>query len=374
MASKRYDMIIIGGGIHGAAVARQAVERGLEVLLLEQFDEPAPATSRRSSKLIHGGLRYLESFSFGLVRECLLDRRRLLQDYSELVSMQKFYIPIYQSTSRSRLELRAGLSLYGVLGGLDQYSRFHTVPKSQWHTLDGIKQEGLLAVFQYWDGQTDDQKLTARLLEETEQQGACIQFGAEFLHCQQHEDQLSIRYQVGEEQHQVNSRYLINASGPWVNQVLAKCSPAPPTLPVDLVQGTHLELPGQLDQGIYYLEAPQDQRAIFAMPWYDRILFGTTEKVYTGDPAKVAASQEEIDYLLQVYNHYFADKPLQQDDIITAWAGLRVLPASDENPFGRSRDTILKGNREQQPNIISIYGGKLTSHYSTAIKVLKYIQ
>ncbi|WP_317932690.1 glycerol-3-phosphate dehydrogenase/oxidase [Halioxenophilus sp. WMMB6] len=373
MAKQNFDVVVIGAGIHGAAVARQAVEAGKKVLILEQFDRPAKATSSRSSKLIHGGLRYLESFNFGLVRECLLDRRRLLQDYGDLVHMQKFYIPIYKDTSRTRLTIRAGLSLYGLLGGLDEYSRFSMVPQSEWANLDGLEQSDLLAVFQYWDAQTDDAKLTFRLLEEAVGMGATLLLNTRFSQCREQGEDLQVSFQRNDKTQAVTTRAVVNATGPWVNETLQKFKPAIASLPMELVQGAHLELPGSLEQGVYYLEAPQDRRAIFAMPWYDRILFGTTETLYQGDPNQVQPTPQEIDYLLTVYNYYFPDKPLGKGDIINAWAGLRVLPAGDGNPFKRSRDTILQSNRAKQPTVVSIYGGKLTSHYSTAKKVLKLL-
>ena len=378
--ANQYDLVIVGAGIHGAAVARQAVDLGLNVCVLEQYSGPARATSSRSSKLIHGGLRYLETLSINLVRECLQDRKRLLEHYPDLVHMQKFYIPIYKQTSRSRFVIRAGLSLYGLLGGLNKYSRYQVVPRSQWPHMDGIKQDDLLAVFQYWDAQTDDAKLTARLLEESAERGANIRYNARLSKITQEPEgitasivdtQLNSQSNADAPEESIKGRYLINAAGPWCNKVLEQCMPPQTGLPVELVQGTHIELPGRLQHGVYYLESPKDRRAIFAMPWYDRILFGTTETVYHGDPANVEPTAEEIDYLLQVYNHYFTQAPLTRDDIIDAWAGLRVLPKSEDDPFSRSRDTIFLCDNEEQPKIVSIFGGKLTSHFSTAKKLLK---
>jgi len=374
MTKKAYDIIVVGAGIHGAAIARQAVERDYSVLVIEQYDRPARATSSRSSKLIHGGLRYLESFNFKLVRECLLDRQRLLNDYPDLVRMRRFFIPIYKTTSRSRLTIRAGLSLYRMLGSGDKYGHFRTIPKRDWDALDGLKQEELLSVFQYWDAQTDDAKLTARLLKEATEKGADVQFNAELILCETKGDKVRINYQKDGLPTVAHGRYLINATGPWVNKTLAKCDPAVSALDVDLVQGTHLEIPGEIKKGIYYLEAPQDGRAIFAMPWYGHILFGTTETVFKGDPGKVEPTMLEISYLLTVYNHYFPDNPIERTDIIKSWAGLRVLPANGDDPFKRSRDTIFHKDNENDPRILSIYGGKLTSHYSTAEKLLKLIK
>lgn len=375
MSKSPFDIIVVGAGIHGAAVALEAARAGCRVLVLEQNSGAAMATSSRSSKLIHGGLRYLESFSFSLVRECLLDRRRLLQEYPDLVTMRRFYIPIYRNTSRSRLLIRTGLSLYSILGGMDKYSRFSTVPKAKWSSLDGIKQEGLLAVFQYWDAQTDDKILTERLLAQACELGAEVRYQSEMTHCDVVNTGVIVYVNSMGRQSVEHGSHLVNASGPWVTKVLERCAPSQSTLPVDLVQGTHLELPGALENGIYYLEAPQDQRAIFAMPWYDRILLGTTETVFKGRPADVQPTSREISYLLSVFNHYFPDNKKTPADIIRSWAGLRVLPAGDGAAFSRSRDTVLLTSQspKHEPAVISIFGGKLTSHYSTARKLLQLI-
>lgn len=372
--SNDYDIIVIGAGIQGSATALEAVKQGYKVLLLEQYAEPAKGTSSKSSKLIHGGLRYLESFEFGLVRECLLDQHRLLEDYSDLVSLQKFHIPIYKSTGRSRIVIRLGLMLYAVLGGLQKNNRFRKLKKSEWADLDGVKTDGLLAVYQYFDAQTDDAALTRRLVEEAQALGVDVRFGAEFTQADLSGPKLTF-VRDGKEETKT-AQLIVNASGPWVNHVLDKCSPDADQINIDLVQGTHIELEGQLDKGIYYLEAPQDQRAIFAMPWKGRIMFGTTEHVHEGAPQDCRPTDKEIDYLLEVFNHYFTKTPAKtRDDVVEAWAGLRVLPESKDNPFKRSRETLFIPNTSgQDVKLISIYGGKLTSHHSMAVKLLKKIK
>ncbi|MEN8762233.1 MAG: FAD-dependent oxidoreductase, partial [Thiogranum sp.] len=172
---------------------------------------------------------------------------------------------------------------------------------------------------------------------------------------------------------EISSRVLVNASGPWVNSVLNRVEPAPETLAIDLVQGTHLVIPGKLRQGMYYLEAPQDQRAVFAMPWQGNILLGTTESLYSGDPCAVQPQEKEIDYLLTVYNHYFKNT-LERSQVIAAFAGLRVLPRSEDAAFHRSRDTLLHIDELNCPRVLSIYGGKLTSHRATAEQVMRRLK
>lgn len=368
-----YDLVIIGAGIHGAAVACEASKDQLRVLLLEQFDKPAQGTSSKSSKLIHGGLRYLEHFEFGMVYECLSDRKRLLKKYPDIVELKKFYIPVYQSTTRSSMLIRTGLSLYALLGGLIKSSRFKRLSRWQWDTLDGLKTSELKNVFHYFDAQTDDVKLTTRLLEEATSSGASIEYESELINCDINETDVQISYQKDNALRNVTASLLINAAGPWVNHIVQRCHPAFDPVDIDLVSGTHIEIPGTLDKGIFYLEAPQDQRAVFAMPWKGHILVGTTERIYEGDPGKVEPSDDEIHYLLEVYLHYFPDARISKSDILDSWAGLRVLPKNKANPFKRSRETIFHKNNHENPRVISIYGGKLTSHYSTARKLLKLI-
>lgn len=370
------DILIIGAGIHGAAIASEACRRGYRVTLLEQYDRPARGTSSRSSKLIHGGLRYLETLQLGLVRECLQDRRYLLETYPDLVHLRNFFIPVYRSSSRSRYLIRLGLSLYALLGGLDASNRFRRLDEKEWLGLEGLNTSGMVDCFQYFDAQTDDELLTARLIDEALRDGLGLHFNAQFVACESADDHVSIEYEKMGHRYRLRTRYLVNAAGPWVNRVLERCRPAVKPLSIDLVQGTHIELPGSLERGIYYLEAPQDRRAVFVMPWQDRILVGTTETFYRGDPAECVPTAEEITYLLGVYNHYFriARDEFTETDVVSSWAGLRVLPSGEDKPFRRSRETIFHPNRRDNPNIFSIYGGKLTSHHSTALKLLDLLE
>lgn len=373
--SSDFDLVVIGAGIHGASIALEAGRSGYRVLLIEQYDRPARGTSSRSSKLIHGGLRYLESMELGLVYECLADRRRLLSKYPDLVKLQRFHIPVYRDTSRSRLLIRTGLSLYALLGGLKKDNLFHSLDRSEWELLDGLDTRELLAVYQYYDAQTDDARLTERLIMEAGGKGVQTIFNSRFTNCVTDGESVTVKYDQDGSSHSVGARYLINAAGPWVNRVASLCNPAVRQLEIDLVQGVHIELPGELRRGIYYLESPKDRRAVFAMPWHGHILVGTTETLYTGDPADTSPAPAEIDYLLNVFNHYFKKKRGEtgREEVIDSWSGLRVLPKSSANPFKRTRETIFVPNEGMNSGIYSIYGGKLTSHYSTAVKLLRLL-
>ena len=360
-----YDLVVIGAGIHGAGVAQAAAAAGYRTLVLEQYDQPASASSSKSSKLVHGGLRYLESGQISLVRECLRERRRLLKNAPHLVHLTPFHIPVYKDTQRRPWKIRLGLSLYTLLGG----KTFKQLPKSEWHELDGLRTDGLDTVLRYYDGQTDDVELTRAVLSSAQSLGAEVRFECTFECAACSHRHCSVFYREQGADKEIHTRALVNASGPWVNSVLNRVEPAPETLAIDLVQGTHLVIPGKLQQGMYYLEAPQDQRAVFAMPWRDNILLGTTESLFSGDPSTVQPREDEIRYLLAVYNHYF-ENTLDRSQVIAAFAGLRVLPRSEDAAFHRSRDTLLHIDTANCPRVLSIYGGKLTSHRATAEQVI----
>jgi len=363
-----YDLLVIGAGIHGVTVAKAAAKQGCRVLVLEQYDGPAQGTSSKSSKLIHGGLRYLESGQFRLVRECLSERRRLLKQQPDLVKLVPFHIPVYRHTRRKTWMIAIGLNIYRLLGGKD----FKHIARRDWPKLDGLKTRSLKRVFRYWDAQTDDLQLTRRIIEEAERHGAQVHYGATFCGAQCSAKNCEVSFEIDAEVRTVSTKAIINASGPWVNTVLAKISPPITPLPIELVQGSHIVVPGKLKRGIYYMEAPQDQRAVFVMPWQGNTMVGTTETPYQGDPAEVRPLESEIEYLLETRNHYF-DPPAKREHVIKSFAGLRVLPAGKNNPFSRSRETVLHNDRKL-PNVLSIYGGKLTSHHHTMVRIMKKLK
>jgi len=279
------DILIIGAGIQGAAVAHLAAQRGYRVRLIEQFSRAAEGTSSRSSKLIHGGLRYLETGQFKLVRQCLQAQRTLLRERPSLVTLTPFHFPVYADTTRPAWKIAAGLWLYRLLGGYP----FTRVPEKEWGHLDGLNTNGLRAVFRYYDAQTDDRALTEAILTDAQALGAKIDFNTRFERADCDSTQCRVRCHGPAGQEEITTAVLVNAAGPWVNQVLKHVTPYSIPLDIELVQGTHIIVPGTLKQGLYYLEAPQDQRAVFVMPWKDKIMIGTTETPYQGDPAEVHA-------------------------------------------------------------------------------------
>ena len=371
--SGEYDLVIVGGGIHGTGIAQAAAAAGHSVLLLEQT-AVAYGSSSRSSKLIHGGLRYLESGQFSLVRESLRERALMLKLAPELVQVQRFYIPVYTHTRRRPWQLRLGLALYALLSGLRPESRFGTVPRHEWDRLDGLETQHLQAVLWYQDGQTDDRALTRAVLRSAESLGVQFLCPARFDAARLIEDGVELRYTIDGVATDCRARVLVNAGGPWAEAVARCVTPALEIPPLECVQGTHLVLEGRLERGIYYLESPHDGRAVFVMPWKGRLMVGTTETRYQGDPSLVAPLPSEVHYLLGVLKHYFPRwHHVSERDLIETFAGLRVLPAGGDRAFHRSRETQLVPDRRRRPRVLSVYGGKLTTWRAVAQRTLSAI-
>ena len=370
---KEYDVVIIGGGIHGAGVLQAAVAAGHSALLIERRTL-ASGTSSRSSKLIHGGLRYLESGQFALVRESLCERAIHLRIAPELVELKPFFIPVYRDTRRRPWQLKLGLWMYALLGGFDAATRFGSVPKNEWSTLDGLKTQDLDAVIRYHDAQTDDALLTRAVTQSALALGAELAMPASFTKAILSEAGLTVTYSLADSSVECAARVLVNAAGPWAPQVARAVEPAITVPDVDLVQGTHIEIPFPLSAGIYYVESPADGRAVFVMPWKGSTLIGTTETPYRGDPDRVHPLPEEEEYLLGVVRHYFpALSGLTRSDITGRFAGLRVLPAASQAAFDRSRETIFTTDRDPRPRVLGIYGGKLTGWRAAAVHVMERI-
>ena len=364
--AEEFDLVVVGGGIQGAGVLQAAAAAGWRAALIEER-ALASGTSCRSSKLIHGGLRYLESRQFGLVRESLAERRTLLSIAPDLVRLVPFHIPIYRSTRRRPWQIRVGLSLYALLGDLEPAARFEELPRRAWEGLDGLQTAGLQAVFRYQDGQTDDAGLVRAVARSGELLGGRIACPARFVRARRVDSGFEIELAAEGKSLAWRASALVNAAGPWINLVRERIDPPPPGLEIDLVGGAHVEFEGALGRGIYYAEAPSDRRAVFVMPWKTRTLVGTTETPFTGDPAAVEPTQPEIAYLRDTLQHYF---PAHAAKIARAWAGLRVLPKGATSPFRRRRETTLVADDERAPRMVAIYGGKLTGYRATAEKVV----
>jgi glycerol-3-phosphate dehydrogenase len=375
--NKHFDAIIIGAGIQGAGCAQALAARGYSVLVVEKATVGS-GTSSRSSKLIHGGLRYLESGQFSLVKKSLRERALLQQLAPTLVKKKAFILPVYRKQRLKPWQLYMGLSLYALLGKLKPDARFRKLPNREWPALSGLKQQGLLAVYQYYDAQTDDLALTQAVMRSAQTFNCELREHCEFNQASKNADgnwQVSL-FQLPQETPQaftVSCKLLINAAGPWAELVQQQIIGAPSAPPLALVKGSHIELDLALSDSIYYLESPIDQRAIFIMPWQGHTLVGSTEKLHSSSPESQQPSLDEIEYLYQSVQHYFPDC---KANIINQWSGLRVLPnhtnTTGKRPFsGRQRDTIIAADDAKSPQLISLYGGKLTAYRITANEVAK---
>jgi len=359
------DVLVIGGGINGCGVAQAAAARGLRVLLVEQ-GKIASGTSSRSSKLIHGGLRYLETMQFGLVREALHERETLLRIAPELVRRERFYIPVYRTSSRPPWKITAGLMLYRFIagGGND----FHRIPRHQWEqVLPDLSREGLRAVFQYWDAATDDAVLTQAVADSAVQMGAKVLTQCRVQSIRQIDHDWEVNFSDGGK---VRAGVLVNAAGPWVNQVLQLISPQAGKLEISLVQGSHIILP-QSQEAYVYAEA-DDGRAVFIMPWKGQTMVGTTE-VDVLDVARPEPGDDEIGYLLKVYRHHYPSRPSSEKDVVACFAGVRVLPGDGGSFTGRTREVRLLCDDSGHPRLVTIYGGKLTTYRRTAERVMQLL-
>jgi glycerol-3-phosphate dehydrogenase len=371
--SAQFDVAVVGAGIHGTGIAQAVAAAGHSVLLLEQTNV-AHGSSSRSSKLIHGGLRYLESGQFSLVRESLRERALMLRLAPGLVQVQRFYIPVYRHTRRRPWQLRLGLALYALLAGLGPEARFGTVPRSDWSRLDGLDTDALQAVFWYQDGQTDDRALTRAVLRSAESLGAQFVCPAQFEHAQLTDEGVTLGYSVAGRAEECRVRALVNAAGPWAESVARRVTPALEIPSLECVQGAHLILEGQLERGVYYLESPHDGRAVFVIPYQGRLMVGTTETRYHGDPSSVTPTAAEVQYLLGVLKHYFPRwRSVSERDLVDSFAGLRVLPGGSDRAFHRSRETQLVTDRRTRPRMLSIYGGKLTTWRAVSQRALAEI-
>ena len=366
-----YDLVVIGAGIQGAGVAQAAAAAGYSVLVLEQT-AIAAGTSSKSSKLIHGGLRYLESAQFSLVRESLYERALLLKLAPELVKLRALHIPVYRDSTRSPLTIRAGLSLYSLLAGFNKNAWFSSLPKSEWPSLAGLRRSDLRAVFRYYEAQTDDAALTAAVLRSAQELGAELLIPARFIAADVSANECRVDYEIHGQAATVNCAVLVNCSGPWARNLLARITPQRPLPPVELVQGSHLLLPPLLKQ-YFYLEAPQDKRAVFVLPWKEKLLVGTTETIHKGVPEAAQCLDIERDYLLKTLLHYFPQLDLSQA-IVNSFSGLRVLPRGDKQAFSRPREVLLEVDDEKRPRVLSLMGGNLTTYRATAAMALKRIE
>jgi len=366
-----FDLAIIGGGINGTGIAADASGRNLNVFLCEQNDL-ASGTSSTSSKLIHGGLRYLEHYEFRLVKEALAEREVLLNKAPHLVTPLKFIMP-HRPHLRPAWMIRCGLFLY------DHLSKRNTLPKARKVNLDHQSpfKEGITKGFEYYDCWVDDARLVVTNAIEARNKGAEIKTQTECKSIRfSEENQLwtvSLHDKISDKEYQITAKNIVNASGPWLNQFLETALPdIKPARKIRLIKGSHIIVPrNRHHEGAYILQN-EDKRIIFVLPYLvDFSIIGTTDKEFTGTPESVSIDDWEIDYLVDVYNQHFKTD-LAKKDIISTYSGVRPL-CDDESsdPSAITRDYTLELQRFSENNaLISIYGGKITTYRKLSESVL----
>jgi len=375
VTTQSVDVLVIGGGIHGAAVARDSAGRGLKVMLAERGDY-ACATSSASSKLIHGGLRYLEQFELSLVRESLVERAGLLKTAPHLVEPIRFLLPIYRWQQRPAFMLHAGLGLYDLLSIGDGLPASGSLSPQEVAKLPRLRGEGLTSVLHYHDCQTDDSRLVLAVLLDARARGADIKNRRGVTAIEPLEDGYAIELDERGARARVDAHFVVNASGPFVAGVDAMSSVAPPARPLRLLRGSHivLKMPTPPEANAYTLQDAED-RVVFVLPWLDRrfLVVGTTEVPQQGDPAAAVCSAQEQTYLLKAYNRYFAPAggPATAADIVWTWSGVRALQDDGgKRPSRVTRRPALATATNGAGGFVTLYGGKLTTHRVFAEDVL----
>lgn len=376
----QYDLIIIGGGINGAGIARDAAMRGIHTLLLEAHDFGS-GTSSWSSRLIHGGLRYLEYGELPLVYESLHERRHLQSIAPHLVKRIRITIPIYKGSKRGRIIVRLGMLAYDLLSLGKNLPRHRMLSREELIAAEpGINADGLRGGAQYYDAQvTYAERLVLENIIAAAEAGAVVRnyspvTAIEFRDGGNHQ----VRYtQAGSgEETAVAAPVIVNATGPWVDRVLALGNKKMPRL-MGGTKGSHIivaPFPGAPKDAIY-VEAQADGRPIFIIPWNGQYLIGTTDIRVDTDPADVQASDDEIRYLVDETNRVFPQANLGPENIHFAYAGVRPLPYRKKGPESAvTRKHIIKKHRGRARGLISIIGGKLTTYRNLARQTVDKVQ
>jgi glycerol-3-phosphate dehydrogenase len=380
LANEMFDILIIGGGITGVGVAREAALAGLRTALVER-DDFASGTSSRSSRLVHGGVRYLEHGHLGLVFESSRERRRLLQLAPHLVRPLAFTWPVYRDARVPRWKLRAGLLLYDAL------SLFRNVQRHQALSASGVSaaepaltREGLKGGARYWDAATDDSRLTLANAIAAREAGAMVINHVAVVggirKALTRTDRLSgvaVEDKLTRTGFPISARVIVNATGPWsdVTATLTGSSSGPSVLGS---AGAHIAVPRQRlgNRDAITLISPVDGRVMFVLPAGAHAIVGTTEDKASSGPDNIRATEQEISYLLRSVNLVFPYAQLTPSDVVTAWAGIRPLAlrrAGHDNANSASREHAVQHRGD---GLVSVTGGKLTTYRSMAADVLKH--
>jgi glycerol-3-phosphate dehydrogenase len=376
------DMLIIGGGINGAGIARDAARRGLKVALIEMNDL-AWGTSSRSSKLVHGGLRYLEQFEFSLVFEAVSERRILLDIAPHLVNPLGFVFPVYKGSRRNLSTINAGMWLYEGLSLFRSPKRHRSLSVADVkREIPALNTKDMKGAPLYYDCSTDDARLTLENALDAQQAGATIVTWAKVESFLRDAGSgraigVQVRDMLSGATKQIQAHTIINASGPWTDMTLREGKPVPDGEVAMLrpTKGVHIVVDAEklpMPHAVVCFH-PQDGRVLFAIPWGEQTYVGTTDTDYSGDPGAVCADGADVDYLIHAANSYFPSKPIAREDVIATWAGLRPLirPMGrdgkvDESTVSREHEIIVS----RETGVITIAGGKLTTYRKMSAEVV----
>lgn len=365
-SARECDLLIVGAGINGAGIARDAAGRGLRVILCDQGDL-GNYTSSSSTKLVHGGLRYLEYYEFRLVRKSLKEREVLLNIAPHVIWPLRFVMPHVREL-RPAWMIRLGLFLYDNLGGRDKLPGSHGVDLST-HEAGKPLRDGMTKGFVYSDCWVQDSRLVVLNCRDAAARGAVVLPRHRCTDATRHSDywQATLESTNGGEPMQVHAKTIVNAAGPWVSKFLGDNARSASKRDVKLVKGSHIVTRRLFDHDFAYIFQHTDGRIVFAIPYENEFtLIGTTDVPYDGDPAHVSASEDEIEYLCNAVSRYF-DKPVTPGAVVWTYSGVRALYDEDdsENASALSRDYLLELDVDQAP-LLSVFGGKITTYRTLA--------
>ncbi|MDF1607661.1 glycerol-3-phosphate dehydrogenase [Hoeflea sp. YIM 152468] len=371
---KLYDVFVIGGGINGCGIARDAIGRGYSVFLAEMNDL-ASGTSSWSSKLIHGGFRYLEYYEFRLVREALSEREVLLSNAPHIIWPMRFVLPHHKDMRPAWL-LRLGLFLYDHIGTRKLLPGTTTVnlkTSPVGKPLKPLFSKG----FEYSDCWVNDARLVVLNARDAADRGAEIRTRTEVVSAERKDGvwEIEVTDRASGVRETVRARLIVNAGGPWVDRILSGVVGRKDAHNVRLVQGSHIVVPKLHDHDRAYIFQNGDGRIIFALPYEeDFTLIGTTDQDYTGDPKDVVITDPEIDYLCAAASEYFA-KPVQRDSIVWTYSGVRPLYDDGASAAQEAtRDYVLKPDTAEGAPLLNIFGGKITTYRKLAESMLELIE
>lgn len=369
--SEVFDVAVIGGGINGCGCAADAALRGLSVVLFEK-DDLASKTSSSSTKLIHGGLRYLENFEFSLVKKALDERQTLLTLAPHLVHPQAFILP-YQKQMRPAWFLRLGLFFYDHLSRKNKLPKCKYIDRRHNHQYFAPLNDRFKRGFLFYDAATDDARLTITNALQASLQGASIRPQESVIHAQATQGiwELTIQPKHGPI-YKIHAKSVINAAGPWVDAI-AKMTHLPQPLQMALIKGSHIIVPKVYEGKHAFFLQHTDKRVIFVIPYHGFSMIGTTDVLFTGSLDTIQITDGEIEYLTGLANMYFKTK-LTKDDVVYSWSGIRPLLAEEGKEYKSiSRDYRFEMSSTPAP-IITIYGGKITTYRQLAEDVINQLE